>query len=316
MLQKISLELLNSARLSTERLLHMLEHPQAEKYVRGCFVKVPQPSSSPSNEGSSFLLLPPSPGWVCQIVGIRSCEPYIVRSGVGGVSTPAGERNASGGGGAGGGMSCSYKLVLRVAPKASAKFDREFALTELLNTPVTPIEFEEWKRKLQEFDSVDDLAKRIKAKVQQLKEFTFTDEDVQTILARKQQDSGGGSAVTTSGNLLKQLMSIKHDLDSLNASLSSISTASSSRRDMKEKLQVLMSKKAEIEARIARRKAAGGDQRKPGFLHGFLSMEKRRQKLQQASFLQPTKRNCTRDLVSKRNEALHSDHFSLPGGGK
>lgn len=184
MLQKISLDLLNSARLSTERLLHMLEHPQAEKYVRGCFVKVPQPSSSSAsslNDVSSSFLLPPAPGWVCQIVGIRSCEPYVVRSGGAGVGGGGGggaDRHshtaAGGGGGAGGGMSCSYKLVLRVAPKASAKFDREFALTELLNTPVTPIEFEEWKRKLQEFDSVDDLAKRIKAKVQQLKEVRKT----------------------------------------------------------------------------------------------------------------------------------------------
>lgn len=134
------------------------------------------------------------------------------------------------------------------------------------------------------------------------------------ILARKQQDHVGGSAVTTSGNLLKQLMSIKHDLDSLNASLSSVSTASASRRDMKEKLQVLMNKKAEIEAKIARRKAAGGDQRKPGFLHGFLSMEKRRQKLQQ-SFLQPTKRNCTRDLTNRSDQLLHPDGLSTGKSG-
>ncbi|CBZ52091.1 conserved hypothetical protein [Neospora caninum Liverpool] len=266
MLQRISLDLLNGVRLSTERLLHMLEHPQAEKYVRGCFVKVPQPPSAVKAQPDA-----PPVGWVCQIVGLRPCEPYFVSTGPapGDPSLPEGRRN---------GVSCSVKLLLRVAPKASAKFDREFALGDLVNSTVTPAEYEAWKKKLQEFDSVEDLSKKLRAKLQQLKEFTFTDEDVQAILSRKQQDSAAGSFLTTTGNLLKQLMSIKHEMDSLHASLSSVATASAARRELKEKLQALVARKTEVETKLAKSKAASGRARNASLMHQ-VALERRREKL-------------------------------------
>ncbi|ESS31619.1 RNA polymerase-associated protein RTF1 [Toxoplasma gondii RUB] len=270
MLQRISLELLNGVRLSTERLLHMLEHPQAEKFVRGCFVKVPQPAAAASKSPS-----PESPpvAWVCQIVGLRPCAPYFVPKASGTLAESAGLGAES----RRGSVPCAVKLLLRVAPKASAKFDREFSLAELLNSPVTPAEYEGWKKKLQEFDSVEDLSKKLRAKLQQLKEFTFTDEDVQAILSKK-QDSGAGSFLMTTGTLLKQLMSIKHEMDSLHASLSSVSTASAARRELKEKLQVLVARKAEVEAKLAKSKAAAGRARNSSTIHQ-VSVERRREKL-------------------------------------
>ncbi|PFH32871.1 RNA polymerase-associated protein RTF1 [Besnoitia besnoiti] len=270
MLQKISLDLLNSVRLSTERLLHMLEHPQAEKFVRGCFVKVPQPASA----RAAGLGGEPPFGWVCQIVGLRPCETYLVPLDRAFFASPGKDGACR----KGEGTPCNVLLLLRVAPRAAAKFDREFSLVDLLNSPVTPAEYEEWKKKLQEFDSVEDLSKKLRAKMQQLKEFTFTDEDVQAILAKKQQDAASGAFLTTTGNLLKQLMSIKHEMDSLNASLSSVSTASASRRELKEKLQALVSRKAEVELRLAKSKAASGRAAHASLMHQF-NMEKRRENL-------------------------------------
>lgn len=144
MLEKLSLELLNRVRLSVSMIHHILEHPQAEAYLKGCFVKVAPPTGGPQLRGA-----PQPDAFVCQIVGIKPCTEYSMK--VDGSS-----------------RRCTYTLVLRPTPKASAKYDREFSLTDLIDGPATQREFENWVKKLQQFETVDDLAKKMKNKILQL----------------------------------------------------------------------------------------------------------------------------------------------------
>ncbi|KAL8426741.1 hypothetical protein Efla_002255 [Eimeria flavescens] len=224
MLDRLSLDLLNRVRLSTATVHHMLEHPQAEAYLTGCFVKVPPPAAAAAAAAVTDA-------FVCQIVGIRPCMPYTLR--IDGRSS-----------------SCCHHLLLRPTPKASSKYDREFSLTDLVDAPATQREFEGWMKKLQQFETVENLAKKMKAKIAQLEKFTFTDEDVQQILLQK--ESASAAAAQTRGGLIKQALGLKHQISSLVASLSSPSTASSQRKDIRESLALLLQKKAAVEAQLAK----------------------------------------------------------------
>ncbi|XP_026190204.1 RNA polymerase-associated protein RTF1 homolog [Cyclospora cayetanensis] len=226
MLGRLSLALLNRVRVSVSRLNHILEHPQAESYLKGCVVKVSPPGGVPALRGA-----PPPDAIVCQIVGIRTCSEYSVKVD-------------------GSIRRCIYSLVLRPTPKASAKYDREFTLAELIDAPATQKEFDNWLKKLQQFDTVDDLAKKMKNKAMQLEKFTFTDADVQQILQSKEKASA--SPLQTRGALIKQATALRHQVNSVMASLSSTSTASSDRKELRECLAVLLQRKAAAEAQLAK----------------------------------------------------------------
>ncbi|KAL8270921.1 hypothetical protein Esti_005133 [Eimeria stiedai] len=224
MLDRLSLELLNRVRLSTATIHHMLDHPQAEAYLVGCFVKVAPPAAAAAAAAAPDA-------FVCQIVGLKPCVSYTVKVD-------------------GSARSCTYTLVLRPTPKASSKYDREFTLAELIDSPATQREFESWLKKLQQFDTVEDLAKKMKSKIAQLEKFTFTDEDVQQILMQKQ--SASAAAAHTRGGLIKQALALKHQVTSMLATLSCPSTASSQRKDIKEGLALLLQKKAGVDAQLAK----------------------------------------------------------------
>lgn len=160
MLEKISLDSLNRLRLSSSVILHILEHPNAEGFLKGCFVKVLSPQSNPPSanapslpESLSGSVSPDSAGkqvLVCQIVGLKELpEEYTVVVD-------------------GSPRQCRYTLTLRPTPKASAKYDRDFSLKELINAPVTVEEFEDWRKKIKHYDAAEDLSKRMRAKQLQL----------------------------------------------------------------------------------------------------------------------------------------------------
>lgn len=81
-------------------------------------------------------------------------------------------------------------------------------------------------------------------------QFTFTDEDVQQILLRKEEASAASSQ--TRGGLIKHAMALKHQVNSVVATLSSTATASSQRKELRENLNVLLQKKAAAEAQLAK----------------------------------------------------------------
>ncbi|KAL8445412.1 hypothetical protein Emag_005131 [Eimeria magna] len=159
MLDRLSLELLNRVRLSTATIHHMLDHPQAEAYLVGCFVKVPPPAAAAAAAAAADA-------FVCQIVGLKPCLSYNVKID-------------------GSTRSCTYTLVLRPTPKASSKYDREFTLAELIDSPATQREFEGWLKKLQQFDTVEDLAKKMKSKIAQLEKRKDIKEGLALLLQKK-----------------------------------------------------------------------------------------------------------------------------------
>ncbi|CDJ39566.1 hypothetical protein, conserved, partial [Eimeria tenella] len=112
---------------------------------------------------------------------------------------------------------CTYTLVLRATPRASAKYDREFRVSELLEGPVTEKELNSWVKKLQQFDTVEDVAKQLRQKAQQLD---------------------------------------KHQINSILESLSSSRTASSRRQELKETLALLLQQKETAEAELLRERVS------------------------------------------------------------
>eukprot|EP00920_Eleutheroschizon_duboscqi_P038163 GHVT01091213.1.p1 GENE.GHVT01091213.1~~GHVT01091213.1.p1 ORF type:complete len:658 (-),score=161.25 GHVT01091213.1:298-2271(-) len=265
--EKVSPDLMNAVRLSNSQLVHMLEHPRVKDYVTGCFVKVPAPSSSRSSTSAGDANAAPAPCWLCMVVDLRPCVPYSV--------SVSRRRGADGDGSGGFTTSTIYReLVLRVAPTTPARFDRAFKLTNLRDAPVDATELQLWKDKMINADVQEDLYKQLKHKRAKLRQFTFTDDDVARILERKAQaagagggDSGpasgdaaveggaGGRPSLPAGTILKALMTVKHDIETLNSSLASASTEIEKRQQNRKKLQALQKQREALETQLKKEKA-------------------------------------------------------------
>ncbi|CDI84491.1 hypothetical protein, conserved [Eimeria acervulina] len=254
LLSRLSLQLVNRVWLSVVRIHHILGHPSAVSFLSGCIVKVSPPQPVSSSVSSSLPPATYSDPLVCLIVGLRACEPYYCmqqqnsNSNISSNSSSNSSSNNSSSSSNSGGLRCTYTLVLRPTPRASAKYDREFKLNELVDCPVTLKEFQCWVKKLQQFETAEDIAKQMKLKIQQLEKFTYTDEDVQEILRGREET--GGLLQRARGGLLKELVSLKHQIASVMECLSSSRTSSSKRQELKETLLELQNKKDKAEAEL------------------------------------------------------------------
>eukprot|EP00922_Rhytidocystis_sp_ex-Travisia-forbesii_P038142 GHVS01056802.1.p1 GENE.GHVS01056802.1~~GHVS01056802.1.p1 ORF type:complete len:765 (+),score=216.14 GHVS01056802.1:133-2427(+) len=173
LLEGIDLPLLQSVLLNVGRMLHMLEHPKAESYLSGCFVLYRV------TDGVA----------ICSIVGVRACEqPYTVE-----------------------GKLCKHELILR--PGTMHSLDTKAKLTQLDNAPVTLNTLEKWRHSLSREKSsvpIDDWQRKMKSKAQQLKAFTYTEDDVQRIL---EKNTLGG--ISRGGSIVKQKQIILHEIQAL-----------------------------------------------------------------------------------------------------
>eukprot|EP00922_Rhytidocystis_sp_ex-Travisia-forbesii_P041156 GHVS01061425.1.p1 GENE.GHVS01061425.1~~GHVS01061425.1.p1 ORF type:complete len:700 (+),score=204.64 GHVS01061425.1:189-2288(+) len=173
LLECIDLPLLQSVLLNVGRILHMLEHPKADGYLCGCFVLYRV------TDGVA----------ICSIVGVKSSEqPYTVE-----------------------GKVCRHQLILR--PGTMHSLDTTARLTQLNNAPLTTQTLEMWRNSLSREKSnvsIDDWPRKMKTKAQQLKAFTYTEDDVQRIL-----DKNKHGGVSRGGSIVKQKQIILHEIQAL-----------------------------------------------------------------------------------------------------
>ncbi|KAF8818529.1 Rna polymerase-associated protein RTF1 [Cardiosporidium cionae] len=217
-IDQLSIDLLKPLRLTTENVLHILEHPKAEQYLKGCFVKAAplqwmntlrkviccffiRFTKRTSSIGVLYndvvdMMLQES-AQLYSIIGLEETVPYSLS----------------------GDKMCRFKLIVSRETRSGSSGEPEsIDVRRLVDFPITEAEFEDWKNKLKASDFDIEIAHHMKEKLLELKTFTFTDEDVQIILDRNKRSSEkavGNASFVTSSSLVKSIAAVQHEIDAL-----------------------------------------------------------------------------------------------------
>eukprot|EP01053_Blabericola_migrator_P005968 Blabericola_migrator_1__5967@NODE_3006_length_2121_cov_196_280915_g1880_i0_p1_GENE_NODE_3006_length_2121_cov_196_280915_g1880_i0NODE_3006_length_2121_cov_196_280915_g1880_i0_p1_ORF_typecomplete_len499_score124_02Plus3/PF03126_18/3_6e07YscOlike/PF16789_5/0_013_NODE_3006_length_2121_cov_196_280915_g1880_i05422038 len=187
---EITLDMLEAVRLSQALLLHILEHPRAEDYIIGAYVRYPDLEKVEA-DGVAPFEAPLLPAQITKIVSLEVPER---------VKTADGGENL-----------CNHQLTI---VQYTQRFDKSLKIRKaklnvehVNNEPFLLRELEQWQELLKLFsgrvgaEKLQTLPQVLPETAERLKSFTFTDEDVNAILQKRMEQQEGLAKGSTAQTL-------------------------------------------------------------------------------------------------------------------
>lgn len=256
-------KIFQAARLSRKRLLHMLEHPRRMDYLLGAILKVFVSASrqiiTTNNTFSAEPIASASPESVnkhvmCQIVTLNACDQYKVCEIIGCQH----DANVTGIDNFIGSSKYVIHCVIMDDPytnKLSASSTPIMVtLNDICDTPFNDIEIGKLKDFVIKTSSVETWYNKVKHIIKRLKEFTFTDDDVQTILKNKTSETSPSEGYNKR-ELIREIQACSNELDILSVSLRKIGTLPKREQDhLRNKFDATTKRKKELQSLLSDRR--------------------------------------------------------------